>query len=58
MLPVDILYAGAAPSLVAGIAQINFRIRASSGSGILVVQIVAGDRISDYAYVYVPQSFF
>ena len=55
---VDILYAGAAPSLVAGIAQINFRIRASSGSGILVVQIVAGDRISDYAYVYVPQSFF
>ncbi|MGC9971093.1 MAG: SBBP repeat-containing protein [Bryobacteraceae bacterium] len=55
---VDVLYAGAAPSLVAGIAQINFRIRASSGSGVLIVQMVAGDRISYYAYVHVTQSIF
>jgi len=52
---VEVLYAGAAPTLAAGITQINFRIRVSSGFGILVVQIVAGDRISDSAAIYVTQ---
>jgi uncharacterized protein (TIGR03437 family) len=49
---IEVLYAGAAPGLVAGITQINFRVPAQLSTGF---QLVAGGRASDYAAIYVAQ---
>jgi len=38
----EVLYAGAAPSLVAGVMQLNVRIPADAPSGDVPVEIVAG----------------
>jgi uncharacterized protein (TIGR03437 family) len=45
-LPAEILYAGPAPGLIAGLMQINIRIPDSVGSGQLPLLIVAGDNPS------------
>jgi uncharacterized protein (TIGR03437 family) len=42
----DILYAGAAPGLIAGVLQINVRIPDDSPSGAVPVQLLVGDRSS------------
>jgi uncharacterized protein (TIGR03437 family) len=42
----DILYAGAAPGLIAGVLQINVRIPADSPAGAVPVQLLVGDRSS------------
>jgi uncharacterized protein (TIGR03437 family) len=53
----DVLYAGAAPGLVAGMTQINLRIPDGPFSPYLPaeVRLVAGNRISGYAYIYATQ---
>jgi uncharacterized protein (TIGR03437 family) len=49
---IEVLYAGAAPGMVAGITQINLRVPPQLTTGI---RIAAGNRISDYAYIYLTQ---
>jgi uncharacterized protein (TIGR03437 family) len=45
-LPADVLYAGPAPGLIAGLMQINIRVPDGAGSGQLPLLIVAGDNPS------------
>jgi virginiamycin B lyase len=51
--PADVLYSGPAPTLAAGLVQINFRIASWAVPGVTAVQIVVGNNPSNLATIVV-----
>jgi len=53
--PAEVLYAGVAPGMVAGVSQVNFRLPAEmySGAKDVAVTLTAGGRGSSPAVIYV-----
>jgi uncharacterized protein (TIGR03437 family) len=49
--PTDVLYAGPAPTLAAGVIQINFRVPSFALPGTTPVQVIIGDGLSNYTTV-------
>jgi uncharacterized protein (TIGR03437 family) len=51
--PAEVLYGGAAPGIVAGVVQVNFRVPVPVADGALAVTILSGGRTSNGANLYV-----
>jgi uncharacterized protein (TIGR03437 family) len=51
--PPDVLYAGASPGLVAGVTQVNLRLPDNLYPAVMYMSIVAGNRTSAAAAIYV-----